>query len=53
MLVIKYVIPSYPASFGVNWGIANVVQSGEFSFLLSCENAGARADGVCAAQWRS
>ncbi|KAM0755049.1 UPF0220-domain-containing protein [Meredithblackwellia eburnea MCA 4105] len=27
LLVIKYVIPNYPGGFGVNWGIANVLQS--------------------------
>ncbi|KAK4055738.1 Vacuolar protein sorting-associated protein 68 [Microbotryomycetes sp. JL201] len=27
VLVIKYVIPSYPFNFGTQWGIANVLQS--------------------------
>ncbi|GAA5880757.1 hypothetical protein JCM16303_004340 [Sporobolomyces ruberrimus] len=27
VLVIKYVIPSYPENFGVSWGVANVIQS--------------------------
>jgi hypothetical protein len=27
VLVIKYVIPDYPESFGINWGIENVIQS--------------------------
>lgn len=27
VLVIKYVLPPYPGSFGVEWGIANVIQS--------------------------
>lgn len=27
VLVIKYIVPAYPESFGVNWGIANVAQS--------------------------
>lgn len=48
VLVIKYVIPSYPAAFGINWGIANVVQSGEFAW---CQNAGAEL--MMCTQWRS
>ncbi|SCZ98669.1 BZ3500_MvSof-1268-A1-R1_Chr7-1g09236 [Microbotryum saponariae] len=27
VLVIKYVIPPYPGNFGVEWGVANVLQS--------------------------
>ncbi|GAA6001361.1 Vps68p [Rhodotorula paludigena] len=27
VLIIKYLVPNYPESFGVNWGIADVVQS--------------------------
>ncbi|ORY91664.1 hypothetical protein BCR35DRAFT_298918 [Leucosporidium creatinivorum] len=27
VLVIKYVLPPYPGSFGVEWGVANVIQS--------------------------
>jgi len=29
VLVIKYMIPHYPENFGVNWGVANVIQSSE------------------------
>lgn len=34
VLVIKYVIPSYPENFGVSWGVANVIQSSQFSLYL-------------------
>lgn len=30
VLVIKYVVPHYPESYGINWGVANVLQSSEF-----------------------
>lgn len=31
--MIKYVVPHYPESYGINWGIANVLQSSEFRFF--------------------
>ncbi|BGP54645.1 hypothetical protein JCM8202_003709 [Rhodotorula sphaerocarpa] len=43
VLVIKYVLPSYPESYGVSWGIANVLQSIAIMFssvvLWTAQNA--------------
>ncbi|GAA5871401.1 hypothetical protein JCM5296_006137 [Sporobolomyces johnsonii] len=43
VLVIKYIIPSYPENFGVSWGVANVIQSISVMFsavvLWTAQNA--------------
>ncbi|GAA5992738.1 hypothetical protein JCM10908_006908 [Rhodotorula pacifica] len=43
VLVIKYVLPHYPESYGVSWGIANVLQSIAIMFssvvLWTAQNA--------------
>ncbi|SCV70906.1 BQ2448_3668 [Microbotryum intermedium] len=36
VLVIKYVIPPYPSNFGVEWGVANVLQSSTSSMVSIC-----------------
>lgn len=33
ILIVKYIVPGYPENFGVNWGVATVLQSS--TFLLS------------------
>ncbi|GAA6029778.1 hypothetical protein JCM8097_001045 [Rhodosporidiobolus ruineniae] len=27
VLIVKYIVPHYPESYGINWGVANVIQS--------------------------
>ncbi|BGP38974.1 Vacuolar protein sorting-associated protein 68 [Rhodotorula kratochvilovae] len=43
VLVIKYIIPHYPENYGVNWGVANVLQSIAIMFsavvLWTAQNA--------------
>ncbi|GAA5821906.1 hypothetical protein JCM11251_004772 [Rhodosporidiobolus azoricus] len=32
VLIVKYIVPHYPEGYGINWGLANVVQSASIMF---------------------